>query len=218
MTAVTPPLVIDFDEPSHTYRVNGEVWPLSVTGILSRTGLVDFSHIPMPIRERAMGRGRRVHRAAHFLGEGTLDWQSVDEHEKGYVDAAANFLAMSRFVMGGHERRIIHPVRRYVGTVDLFGWWEDHCAIVDYCCGDLFDSCKHLQLAGYSEGVRHVAPPEWFDFTPSTPIARIGVHLKKTGKFTPEVYRDPRDVGIFMSAVTIAHYQLAMGKKGLVVA
>lgn len=214
----TEPLRIDFDEAAHEYRVNGEVWPLSVTGILSRTGLVDFSHIPRDIREAALERGRKVHKAVHYLLEGDLDVLSLAEPIQGYVFAAQSFIDTSGFEVAGLERRLAHPVRRYVGTCDAFGWWQGQCAIGDWCCGDLWESCKHLQTAGYAEAMRQCPPVEWFDFTPATPIVRLGVHLHKTGKFSVEVFDDPRDVGIFMSAVTVAHYQLAMGKKGLVAA
>ena len=213
----TPPLVIDFDEAEHRYLVNGEEW-LSVTTVLSRVGFVDFSYIPENIRTRALERGRRVHRAAHFLGEGDLDWSTVDEGDKGYVEACASFLAASGFEMAGHERRLVIPRLRVAGTCDAFGWWQGQCALADWCCGDLWESCKHLQTAGYAEGLRSLPPPEWFDFTPSTPIARLGVHLKKTGKFSVEVFTDPRDFSIFSAAVTVAQYQLRMGKKGKVAA
>lgn len=213
MTTPTPR--IDFDEAAHEYRVNGEVWELSVTGILARTGLVDFSHIPQSIRDAALDRGRRVHKALHFLLEGDLDITSLDEHVRGYVEAGQAFIATSGFEVAGLERRLAHPGRRYVGTCDAFGWWQGQCAIADWCCGDLWESCKHLQTAGYAEAMRQLPPVEWFDFTPSAPILRLGVHLHKTGKFRVELFNDPRDIGIFMSAVTVAHYQLAMGKKGL---
>lgn len=212
------PLRIDFDEAAHEYRVNGEVWALSVTGILSRTGLVDFSRIPQSIRDAAMDRGRKVHKAIHFIGEGDFDESSLDDSITGYIAAYHAFIATSGFEVAGLERRLAHPLRRYVGTCDAFGWWQGQCAIADWCCGDLWESCKHLQTAGYAEAMRQCPPVEWFDFSPSTPIARLGVHLDKTGKFKVELFNDPRDAGIFMSAVTVAHYQLAMGKKGLVAA
>lgn len=214
---MAPPLVIDFDEAAHVYRVGGEEY-LSVTTILSRVGFVDFSYIPEKIRTRALERGRRVHRAAHLLGEGDLDWATVDEGDKGRVEACANFIAASGFEMAGHERRLAHPRLKYAGTCDAFGWWQAQCAIADWCCGDLWESCKHLQTSGYSEALRGAPPPEWFDFTPSTPIVRLGVHLKKDGKFSVEVFHDPRDFSIFSAAVTVAQYQLRMGKKGLVTA
>lgn len=215
---MTPPLVIDFDEAAHTYTVNGEVWPLSVTGILSRTGLVDFSQIPRDIRDAAMARGRRVHKAMHFYGEGDLVLESVADAERGYVEAGIDFIQTSGFEMAGHERRLAHPRLRYAGTCDAFGWWQGQCAIADWCCGDLFESCKHLQTSGYAEAMRCAPPPEFFDFTPATPIVRLGVHLKKTGRFSVEVFNDPRDFSIFSAAVTVAQYQLRMGKKGLAAA
>lgn len=212
-TLVPPPLVIDFDEAAHVYRVNGEVW-INVTGVLERTGLVDFSQIPDGIRRAALSRGHRVHRAAHSLAEGTLDWSSVAEDEKGYVEACANFLAASQFEMAGQERRLAHPTLRYAGTCDAFGWWDGSCALVDWCTGPLFESAKEIQLSAYAEAMRHNPPPEWFDWAPTQPIARIGVHLKKTAKYHPEPYSDPRDFGKFCAALTVAQEQMRRGVRG----
>lgn len=217
-TLATPPLVIDFDEDAHRYLVNGEEW-LSVTQILERVGLIDFSHIPKNIRLAALARGRRVHKAAHYLCEGTLDWESVAIEERGYVEACANFLATSDFDMVGQERRLAHPRFRYAGTCDGFGFWQGHFAIPDWCTGDLWESAKDLQTSGYGEALRCAPPPEWFDFTPTAPILRIGVHLHRDGTFSTEPYTRPEnaaDFTKFLAAATVAHEQVRRGKKGKV--
>jgi hypothetical protein len=210
---MTPPLRIDFDEEPHRYLVNGEHWP-SVTEILARVGLVDFSSIPEGIRRAALSRGSRVHKAAHYLLEGTLDWDSVAIEEKGYVEACAAFTKESGFESAGHERRVAHPRLRYAGTADAFGWFQGEFAIPDWCTGNLDDSCKHLQTSAYAEAMRLAPPIEWFDFVPSSPIVRIGVHLKKNGSYSVEVYRDPRDFQLFTAAAAVAHEQIRRGMKG----
>ncbi len=206
--------MITFIEESHEYIDAGGVrWP-SVTEILERVGLVDFSSIPKPIRLAALSHGRRVHRAAHFLTEGTLDWSSVAEEEKGYVEACAGFLTASEFEIAGQERLIWHPRYRYAGTTDAFGWWHGGHAIADWCTGDLVDSAKDLQTSGYAEALRVRPPVEWLDFTTVSPIARVGVHLKKNGKFSTAPFADPQDWPKFLAATSIVHEQLRRGVRG----
>jgi hypothetical protein len=213
---MTAPLVIDFDEAAHRYVVNGEEW-LSVTTVLARVGLIDFSGIPRGILEAAQNRGTRVHKAAHYLTEGTLDWDSVVIEERGYVEAAAAFLKAAEFEVLAQERRIAHPTYRYAGTADIIGWWQGRPAVGDYKTGDPDDVAADLQLSAYAEALRAVPPPEWFDFTPATPIARVSIRLFKDGRYLPEVYDRPenaRDFSKFLAALTTAQEQLRRGLKG----
>lgn len=208
---------IDFDEANHWYFVNG-IWRPSVTQVLERTGLVDFSDIPPSIRRAALSRGRRVHKAAQFLVEDDLDMDTVPLEERGYVEACANFLQTSGFIVLGSERRIAHVDYGYAGTTDAIGLWRAGFAIADWCTGDLSESAKDLQTSGYTEALRKCPPSEWTNFTPASPIARIGVHLKKNGDFATEPYSDPRDFSKFLAAVAVVHEQIRRGKKGKVAA
>lgn len=213
---MTPPLRIDFDEEAHRYIVNGEEW-LSVTTVLQRVGLIDFSGIPRGILEAAQRRGTRVHLAAHYLTEGTLDWDSVVLEERGYVEAAAAFLKAAEFEVLAQERRIAHPTYRYAGTTDIIGWWRGLPAVGDYKTGDPDDVAADLQLAAYAEALRAAPPIEWFDFVPTTPIARVSIRLFKDGRFQSETYDRPenvRDFPKFLAALTTAQEQVRRGLKG----
>jgi hypothetical protein len=214
------PLVIDFDEAEHRYLVNGEEW-LSVTTALARVGLIDFSGVPLGIIEAAQRRGTRVHKAAHYLTEGTLDWDSVVIEERGYVEAAAQFLADARVDVLDQERRLAHLLYRYAGTADVIGWWNGGPAVLDYKTGDPDDVAADLQLAAYAEALRAHPPVEWFDFTPATPIARVSIRLYRDGKYDPEEYTGPkhaRDFPKFLNALATAQEQVARGLKGRKVA
>jgi hypothetical protein len=206
MTAVTPPLAIDFDEETHTYRVNGEVWP-SVTTVLQRAGLIDFSGVPDYILRGAQARGTRVHKAAHYLTEGTLDWSSVSDEDKGYVEAAAQFIADAKFEVCGQERRLAHGVHRYAGTCDIVGWWDGMQAVGDFKTGNPADVAADLQLCAYGEALRYAPVPEWFDATPATPIALVSIRLSKDGRYSAELYRDPRAFSIFLACLTVVREQ-----------
>jgi hypothetical protein len=211
-----PPLVIDFDEETHTYRVNGEVW-ISVTTVLRRAGYIDFSDVPDYVMRAAQARGKRVHLAAHYLTEGTLDWDSVAIEERGYVEAAARFLADARVDVVGQERRLAHPRYHYAGTADVIGFWDGHPAVLDYKTGDPASVAADLQLAAYAEALRAVPPVEWFDVGPTSPIKRLSIRLSKDGRFDPDPYDRPenvRDFSIFLAALTTALEQVRRGLKG----
>lgn len=213
-SGVAPEIV--FREEDHTYWVNGEQF-LSVTTVLARVGLIDLSGVPCGILDAAQRRGTRVHRAAHYLTEGTLDWDSVVIEERGYVEAAAKFLADARVDVLDQERRLAHLVHRYAGTADVIGWWNSGPAVLDYKTGDPDDVAADLQLAAYAEALRACPPLEWFDFTPATPIARVSIRLFKDGRYLPEVYDRPenaRDFTKFLAALTTAQEQVRRGLKG----
>lgn len=212
-TAAAPSLV--YDDATHTYRVDGVVVP-SVTQVLARAGLTDFSHLPDRVRERALNRGRRVHQAAHFMLEGDLDWATVDEAERGYVESCAGFLKIAELVVLHAEARLYHPGIRVAGTTDALGVWRGERAVVDWCCGDLAESRKDLQTSCYAEAARIERPVIWWDFAHDAPIVRVGVRLRKDGKLPDaEPYRDPRDFRLFAAAAAVVHEQIRTKKTGV---
>lgn len=111
---------VEFAEDRHEYRVDGVVIP-SVTQILQATGIVNYDHLPAPIREAALLRGRRVHAATHFDDEGDLDESTLSEELLGYVAAWRSFRANSGFVPELIEHRAFNAEYRYAGTLDRMG-------------------------------------------------------------------------------------------------
>lgn len=90
--------LLAFDELTHTYTLEGVRLP-SVTQILQRAGLIDFSKIPGPILLAARDRGAAVHRAIHYLNEGDLDPDFEHEFPEywPYVAAWINFVTATGF-------------------------------------------------------------------------------------------------------------------------
>lgn len=208
------PAGLVFEPLMHAYFYDGKPVP-SVTQVIERVGLADFSAIPERIREAALARGRRVHAAAQFLTEGALDWDTVDELDKGYVEAAAAFLAQASFTVLDQERRIYHPALRYAGTTDIIGLWHGERAVGDYCTGDTWEACKDLQTSAYAEALRVVPPDCWWEFDHHAPIARVGIRLHKDGRYSAAPYKNPMDFRVFQAAVAVVHEQLRRGKKGV---
>lgn len=76
------------DEDTHTYSVNGVIYP-SVSEIISP--LYDWSGIPKPHIEYAAERGKAVHKACELHDKGTLDFSSVDASIMPYLSAWLDF-------------------------------------------------------------------------------------------------------------------------------
>src|SRR6202022_1347580 len=80
-----------FDESAHVYRVDGMVIP-GVTRVIDHAGLTSFENVRADILERRSKLGQIVHACTHFFDEGDLDWTTVAEEAKGYVDSWANLV------------------------------------------------------------------------------------------------------------------------------
>lgn len=198
---------LEFDGPTHTYTLHAldggaRVLP-SVTTILKTVGLINFEGVPAGILEKARDRGTRVHKAAQYLTEGTLDWSTVDPAERGYVDAYARFLAESKLRVLAQEVRLWHPTYGIAGTTDAVGWWDGRPAVADLKSGNPDLVAARYQLAFYAMMLRESPPLEWIDVTTSTPITRISIAVRKDGTYRADVYTDPRDHQIAMAALSL---------------
>jgi len=92
------PEALTFEPLTHTYRLNGTILP-SVTQILQRAGLIDFSSVPGAILQAAKDRGSAVHQALHYYNEGDLDAAFTTDFPQyaGYLSAWVRFLDESGF-------------------------------------------------------------------------------------------------------------------------
>lgn len=143
MTAESP--VIEFDEVAHRYVVGGVERP-SVTQVIYQAGLIDDRWWS----EEARNRGKAVHIACHYLDEGDLDIESVDEAHRLYVRAWERFKADARFTPKLIEHRIFHPTYGYCGTLDRTGTIEGGATILLDIKTGLAERWHGIQLAGYA--------------------------------------------------------------------
>jgi hypothetical protein len=199
---------LEFDAEMHRYTlvgVDGSARDLvSVTTVLRTVGLINFEGVPAGILEKARDRGTRVHKAAQYLTEGTLDWTTVDESERGYIDAYARFLKDSRFRVLAQEVRLWDAAYGLAGTTDAVGWWDGHPAVADLKSGNPDMVAARYQLALYARMLRDRPPLEWIDFDPKAdPITRISIAVRRDGTYRADVYTDPRDYQIAMAALTV---------------
>lgn len=185
------------DPPTHTYTVDGAPVAWSVTGILRASGLIDFSGIPPAVLEAARDRGDRVHRAMALLLHDDLDWDSLDDEDRPYLEAGQRFLADSGFRATGIEVRVHSARHGYAGTVDAIGLraQETRALILDWKTGHPEDTAADLQTAGYHGALMGMYPEDRDCLT----MQRAAVHLRRDSTYRVELYTDTTDYPEFLT-------------------
>ena len=211
---------ITFDAAAHVYRLDGEIVP-SVTQILTRSGLIDFSHLPGYVREAALERGRVVHQAIHFLNENDLDLEAFGRsfpQYLGYVDAWRSFCAQRSFVAVLNETIVGSRRHRVAGTLDALGILDGAAVLLDFKTGRPSDVASDLQTAAYL-----ALALEWSvdgddqalrEFLARYPVVRrYAVQLNADGSFRVEPYTTATDWRDF--ATLRAAQQIVETRRGL---
>jgi len=202
-----------FDAASHTYYLDGPQVP-STTGVLRDSGLINLEKIPSFILERARTRGSAVHALVHFANENDLDWASVDDAYRPYLDAWLQYCRERALRVLLCEYRIASRRHRVAGTLDLLceiagdGW------LIDYKTGDPEDVAADFQTGSYL-GMAF----EWATDDPRlatvlrrhTRWRRAAVRLLRTGSFRVTEYTDPRDYSRFQTLVAAWHIRNERG-------
>lgn len=212
-----------FEESTHTYREGGLVIP-SCTRVLDHSGLADFGFVNREILERRSWLGTHVHTCTEYVDTGGLDWSSVDEEAKGYVDSWINFCSVHNFRPSVREYQCIANINgmRYGMRLDAAGLFHKRFTIADMKIGT--EQLSHpAQLAGYSAGLpiqreeselMHDAEPNVHPLARFSIRGRIGVYLKKNGKAARcEQFENPEDYQAFYCGLYMTHYKLKHGKE-----
>lgn len=182
-----------------TYKINGRDFS-RVTAVLRDTGLYCYDWGTEEARER----GRRVHLAAEFLDEGTLDWRSVDDEDEPFVRAWERFKKETKFevCVDDHgpviERQVVCTLYGYAGTMDRMGRCDGgRETVVDLKSSEsgVISPNVGLQLAAYG-----------FAYDPKRAFDRVAVVLQPeryTVKWFPvgDYYSDAHD---FLAAMRLA--------------
>jgi len=198
-----------FHAADHVYELDGVPVP-SVTGILHRAGLTDFSNIPPSILARALDRGTKVHQAIHFYNERDLDVAQFGREFPDYLpylQAWVNFTEQRRFVPVINECRIASRRHQVAGTLDCLGILDEVAVLLDFKTGRPADVAADLQTAAY-----HALAMEWAGESDDDPalelffsqhavVRRFAVQLRKDATFRVEAYAAPTDYRDFLTLV-----------------
>lgn len=192
-------MTLTFDEPSHTYRVDGRVVP-SVTQLLGT--LQDWQGVPPSVLEAKAELGRCVHKACELDDADDLDEESIDPVVLGYLQGWRKFKRETGALILQSERQLANRLLGFAGTLDrvaeLLAVSAGDRWLIDIKSSSTLAPWVGVQLAGYrllleSNGER---------------VDRLAaVQLLPDGTYRIERYGHPDDVRCFMSLLAVHHWR-----------
>lgn len=186
---------IEFEHTRHEYHVDGVLVP-SVTQVLEPEQQLDG--IPPMVLERARIFGTHVDQACTLLVQGQLDWRTLHENLRPYVNGAAAFLRETGFVVTACQLRVGSGRLRVAGTLDLIGVWKRAEWILDWKATHALSHTVGPQTAAYDYLYREARGGR---------ARRRGcVHLTSAGYKFHEL-ADPGDWNIFLSCLNLHHWR-----------
>lgn len=206
---ITPGLA--FDAASHTYTMGGVRIP-SVTQIISAAGLTQGAEF---YTEESRARGTAVHAAAQYLADDDLDWDTVVDDIRAYVEAVPRFWGETGITILFTETPLAHLTLQFGGTPDVpVGIINGEPLVIDYKTGT-YQPHHAIQLAALVELVR--ANAENFGLR-ATELPKRGliVALHADGRYKihdPRTEKHPitqaQGWAVFQSALTLFRFKEA---------
>lgn len=177
----------------HIYTVEGTTQP-GVSEILQSAELIDTRWY----NDRACTRGIYVHKAIEIYHRQGLNFRTLDDELRPYVEAYLDFLKRTEFRPIIIEEPSFHPVYQYCGTVDLIGHL-DALSLIDIKTGAR-PKWVGLQTAAYKA--------LWGSRVEGKPIShRYALELRGNGKWALTRLSNKTDLEVFMAALTIYNFK-----------
>jgi len=179
-----------FDKENHVYTVDGKKLE-NITSIIDGFLSKEF------FTEEARERGTAVHEAikAIYL---TGSYYVTAEYQ-GYIDAFFQFLEDTDFQMLLSETPLFHPMYKYAGTLDLFGWLQNVGTVVEIKTG-LDHPVYQLQTAAQKDLI-NVSQ----DVIKCT--ARRVLQLNTDGTYKLHIHTGANDIHVFNACLTIKRWR-----------
>lgn len=174
--------VLTFDEPTHTYRVDGRVVP-SVTQILSRVFPDVYSGIPEEVLNEKSAIGTAVHRAIELEILGRLDYDTLHESVRPYFDSWLLWWSQLDVKDPTPERKF-YSTAGYAGTVDFQGKFGGSKWVIDWKTTSSEMPTHRVQVAGYAFGVNPAARSGCLYLNGDGTVAKLVEH--DTAKSLPD--------------------------------
>ena len=198
---------LTFREDDHSYFLDGVRIP-SVTQVLKGAGLIDYSGLlNMPDGYKRLQAAQRfgtaVHKACELYDLDNLDEQSLDPALRPYLDGWIKFLDESDFVIENIEMMVCSVKYRFAGKLDRSGLLYDKRTILDIKSSFEIMPANHIQNGGYT-----IAYNEGKQVKDKV-YQRAVVQLRGDGTYKIELSKDPNDLNIFLSALTIHNFKEA---------
>lgn len=144
----------EFDPERHLYSQNGKQ-VLSVTQVLAKAGVCDFSFVDEETRIHSMKRGQSVHWMLQLEDEGALNYRTVPRSLRGYRKAYREWKRLTHFQPLWIEKQFVSDYG-YAGTIDRAGsfpastmYSRGTCAVIDFKTGEIPGWVRY-QLCAYS--------------------------------------------------------------------
>jgi len=145
----------NFDPDRHLFTMKDEVIP-SVTQVLARVGVCDFSYVDEETREMSMKRGQNIHWMLELEDEGALNYRTVPKKFRGYRKAWQAFKRATNCYILETEWKFVVPAYKYAGIIDRVVTFPSPSlrahqsgAVLDIKTGEVCDWTKY-QLVGYA--------------------------------------------------------------------
>jgi hypothetical protein len=191
-----------FEEDGHRYTTADGIVRPSITQVLNRVGIYDFSMVPADVLENARRRGVNVHKwCAEYDRHGYLDETWMADDEIGYFEAWLKFRRESKILIRRVETPIVRSVGAWViaGTPDVEAFMgrnpfviERKACRVKHAGWALQTAMQEMLLTGRPR-VGH--------------ISRMTVQLKPDGTYRSIPYDDETDGSAALAALTLCTTQ-----------
>ncbi|MHB1692594.1 MAG: hypothetical protein ACYCUW_01745 [bacterium] len=136
-------LRLEFNEEKHIYSYGGKVLP-SVTTVIKEVLNIEYPDYAV----YHATRGTYVHKAVELYLRNNLDFDSLDENVKPYLDSFIKFQEKAKIVPVLLEERFADKNITFAGTVDIVAKINGKICLFDIKTGQKQDSYK-AQMAGY---------------------------------------------------------------------
>lgn len=183
--------VLRFDEATHRYWV-GDMEIPSVTQIIKQQGLMKGEGF---FTKRGRERGAAVHMACALLAWDNLDWTSVDDEIKPYVESYGLFKEATKLKPRRTEFMFWHPRLLFAGT------WDQ-----DFDCQTIQDVLVDLKSGGpqKTDGVQTAMYQEGALANHIRIQHRAGLYLQPDGSIAKlREYKDANDLKIGLCALRL---------------
>ncbi len=190
----------------------------SATRCLDHAGLTDYDSVRADILERKSAIGKAAHDATHYFDQNDLDFSTLSDMLKGYVESWATFSAKMSFVPLAIEDQSIAFINEmpYGMKLDRFGTIRGGVdTVVELKTTRTLEDHHGIQLAFYACG--YLKPDESRTSTAFSRFAtrqRIAVQLNPNGKM-PKMreFTERKDYDVALAALQITHWKLSQRKK-----